>query len=386
MIKRRDFMKLGSLLASGMFYSPVLSYAADPDTRLKTAGRKVNFIYDGSNLSPIEYSRLLMQMADEGKIKADYYSNGGIVEELENKFASWLGKERAVFMPTGTLANHIAIRSLAGHDRRVIVQEQSHVYNDSGDCVQTLSNLNLIPLGKNRVDFTVDEVEEVIRKTASGRVAMQVGVISIESPVRRQNDRMFSFGEMKKITDFAQQQGIRTHLDGARLFVEAVHNGIMPSDYGKLFNTVYTSLYKCFNASSGAILAGPKELMDPLYHTRRMFGGGLPAVWPFAAVALHFVDGFMDEYKKALDTARTFFTLLRKDERFRIQSFPGGTHIFGLSVSGGDLEKFKNNLEKRNVQLGNPHKEGFSLKINPSINRQTPRMLADMFKGALDSA
>jgi threonine aldolase len=215
---------------------------------------------------------------------------------------------------------------------------------------------------------------------------MRVGVISVESPVRRQDDRMFGFDEMQKISELAVNRGIRTHMDGARLFVESVHSGKHPAAYGKLFDTVYTSLYKCFNAASGAILAGPKKLMDPLYHTRRMFGGGLPAVWPFAAVALQFVDGFITEYQKALQGARTFFTLLAKDERFSINSYADGTHIFKLLVSGGNLIVFKANLAKQSIQLGNPYPGGFVLKINPSLNRQAPENLAKIFSEALDKA
>ena len=75
-------------------------------------------------LTPKEYADLLMRLADKGKIKPDFYSNGGVVEELEHKFAHLLGKEAAVFMPTGTLANHIAIRRLAENNRRVIVPDK----------------------------------------------------------------------------------------------------------------------------------------------------------------------------------------------------------------------------------------------------------------------
>ncbi|MBL0056588.1 MAG: hypothetical protein IPP31_10435 [Chitinophagaceae bacterium] len=87
------------------------------------------------------------------------------MEQLEQKFAALLGKESAVFMPTGTYTNHIAVRKLADHNRRVIVQEQSHFYNDSGDCAETLSGLNLIPAGNKGVDFSVSEVTEIVNQT-----------------------------------------------------------------------------------------------------------------------------------------------------------------------------------------------------------------------------
>ena len=88
---------------------------------------------------------------------------------------------------------------------------------------------------------------------------------------------------------------------------------------------VYVSLYKNFNAPSGAILAGSKSFCYELYHTRRMFGGGMPQVWPFAAVALHYVDSFIEDYKKALIVADRFMQILQKNNVFHIEKIPNGT-------------------------------------------------------------
>ena len=79
-----------------------------------------------------QYSQLLLRVIDEKGIAPDSYSLGGVVEELESRFARVPGKERAIFMPTGTLANHLAVRALAGGSSRVIVQEESHFYQDEG--------------------------------------------------------------------------------------------------------------------------------------------------------------------------------------------------------------------------------------------------------------
>ncbi len=385
-MNRRDFVKLGGIIAASHGYVFSKSTPAADSTKLSDLRRSVNFIYDGSYLSPLEYSNLLMKLADEGKIKPDYYSNGGVVEELEHKFAEWLGKERAVFMPTGTLANHIAVRKLAGCRSRVIVQSESHIYNDSGDCVQSLSNLNLVPLGKDEVCFSLEDVIESVQKTKSGRVETKVSVISIESPVRRKFDRIVSYEKIKKLSDYARSNGIKIHIDGARLFVQAAHEGIPPTEYSAFSDTVYTSLYKCFNAASGAVLAGPKKLLDGLYNERRMFGGGLPFVWPFAAVALQFVDNFISDYNSAYAKAGKLFSLLEKRDKFKIERFPDGTHVFKLLVEGCDLNKFKEGLNKRNVQIGRPRDNGFLIKINPSLNRETADNLAQYFKDAFDEA
>ena len=81
-------------------------------------------------------------------LETDHFSLGGTVKLLEEQMASLLGKESAIFMPTGTLANHLALRHLCQSQKRVIVPEQSHIYNDTGDGLEKLSGLKLIPLGK----------------------------------------------------------------------------------------------------------------------------------------------------------------------------------------------------------------------------------------------
>src|SRR6185436_20432603 len=98
------------------------------------------------------------QRASQGKdVGEDNYLLGGEIERFEQHWATLLGKEAAVFMPSGTLANQLALRALAGNRRRVIVPEMSHVYNDTGDACQTLSALTLLPLAAGTATFTVED-------------------------------------------------------------------------------------------------------------------------------------------------------------------------------------------------------------------------------------
>ena len=208
-------------------------------------------------------------------LRLDSYSLGGNVEQLEKKCAEMLGKEAAVFMPTGTLANHLAIRKLCGIKPRAVVQEQSHLYNDSGDCTTRLSNINLIPLAKERPYFTLEALKAAVEQAESGRVINRVGAIMIESPVRRQSGKIMPFDEMKAVTDYCRDKQIGTHLDGARLYMMSGATNIPPADYAALFDTVYVSLYKYFGAPFGAILAGTAEFTDgivsrPSYVWRRV--------------------------------------------------------------------------------------------------------------------
>jgi threonine aldolase len=289
-------------------------------------------------------------------------------------------------MPTGTLANHIAVRRLANNNRRVIVQEQSHFYNDSGDCAETLSGLNLITTGDNAVDFSVNDVIKIANQTKTGRVETRIGVIAIETPVRRKQDRIFTYGKMKPISDYAKTNGIKMHLDGARLFVQSAHTDITPGNYGALFNTVYTSMYKCFNAPCGAILAGSTQFTESLFNDRRMFGGGLPAAWPFAAIALYYADTFLPDYKMAWLNAQKFFTILKKEERFIFSELENGTHVVRLDIKGKDINRFRDSLAKKNIRLREPVDSGFFLKVNPTINRVQPEILAQLFLDSLKAA
>lgn len=381
---RREVLKLGGALATGAAAAPVAAAAVAESGELARLRQAVNFIYDGSHLSPPEYAHLLGQIATAGPLRPDSYSNGGVVEELERVFARWLGTESAVFMPTGTLANHVALRELAGKRRRVIVQAESHIYNDSGDCAQQLSGLNLFPLAPGRVGFTLQEVEDAVRRSRSGRVETGVGVICIESPVRRMDDAVFGYDEMRRIAAFARDEGIRLHLDGARLFVESVHTGISPARYAELYDTVYVSLYKCFNSVSGAILAGTRDFTENLFHVRRMFGSGLPGAWPFAAVALEFVDDFLEQYASAWRKAEELFRALQRHPAFRIERIANGTHIVPVYVPGTHPERFRERLARQNIHLPQARRQGgFWLRVNPSLNRMAAEDVAGAFMAAL---
>ena len=339
---------------------------------------------DGLGLTAMDQAQLLTRLADEGRIARDSYSNGGTVEELENRFAAVLGKERAVFMPTGTLANHLAVRALAGGTGRAIVQAESHLFNDSGDCVQTLSAITLMPLAAGSGTFTLDDVQETISRTASGRVTRPVSVISIETPVRRRFGEMFDHGEMNRITAYARRHGIRLHLDGARLFLQSAYTGTNVAEYARPFDTVYVSLYKYFNAVSGAILAGPRALLDDMYHTRRMFGAGLPGVWPFAAVALHHLPGFDDRFRTAVAVSESFIEQVTRHQAFSAARMPAPTNLFWLRVAAPDLTAFRTRLRDRGIDLGGSRPDGsFLVAVNETWTRSTAGDLVERFVAAV---
>ncbi len=387
---RRDFLKAGATLA-GVGVLPMgraRADAASSPMRGVTVETTVGMSHDGLLFSPKEYAQLLARVTASGGTQEDYYSQGGAVQALEVACAKLLGKEAAVFMPTGTMANHLAIRALAGADRRVIVQHESHFYNDTGDGAQTLSQLTPLPLARGKATFTLADVEEAVGRTASGRVETRVGVIAIESPVRRKAGEQFALDEMQRIASYARTQGIRLHLDGARMLLASAYSGVSPAEYASLFDTVYISLWKGLNAASGAMLAGPRSLLDRMYHTRRMFGGGLPQAWPYAAVALHFLDGFVDRFRSGVQVSEAFISALQSQGNVRAERIPNGTNIFRIPLEGVPAGRMVAALASRGIEVSAPAAGAASitLLVNESWSRRTGAELATEFLRAMGKA
>src|SRR5882757_4862675 len=160
LMRRRSFLA-APLAAYPMAASPLA--AAEPEARIYAFG-------DGIPHTPAEYAQLLTTLTNNGSLAADDFSRGGVVVQLESRVASLLGKEAAVWLPTGTLANHLAIRLLAGNHQRVLMQSESHLFNDCGDCAQALSGLHLVPLAPGRATFTLEDVERAAYDASMGRV------------------------------------------------------------------------------------------------------------------------------------------------------------------------------------------------------------------------
>jgi len=377
-IDRRDFIRMGSVGAAGL---GLTGAAVSSAAGVLEANRPVFFHGDGLNLGPREYANILAGITTDGDLEEDYYSNGGVVEELEKRMAGILGKERAVFLPTGTLANHLAIRLLceANGGRRVVTQAESHVSNDVGDDCETLAGLRVLGLAQGEVGFTLEA------RARASRVKVGIGTISIESPVRRKLGGVFDFEEMSRISSWAASEGIGRHLDGARLFIGAAYTGIPVDRWAGLFDTVYVSLWKYFNAGSGAILAGPADLLDGLFHTRRMYGGSLIRGWVYAAVAQHFLDGFEDRLQRGIAVSEDLFSRIEKHPAFTLRRTPGGSNVFVLDVRGTDPKVFQERVAAAGISMREPRDDGsIVVQVNETWASVAGEELGRRMDAALD--
>ena len=379
-VSRRGFVgALGATAGLGClpYTSVFASTPAEPERAVHTAG-------DGIGITPREYAALLNKLCQGKEVADDNYLLGGEVEAFEQHWATLLGKETAVFMPSGTLANQLALRALAGTKRRIIVPEMSHIYNDTGDACQTLSGQTLLPLAAGKATFTQADVEAVLTRTAGGRVATDVGAIVIESPIRRLAGQMFDWDEAKRMSAFARDKGIGMHLDGARLFIASAYTGISPAEYAAHFDTVYVSLWKYFNCGIGAILAGPKRVLDGMFHARRMFGGNLAVGWNAALVARHYMDGFEGRLKSAVQHSENFYAAMAKHPRMAVERIPNGTNVTRVTFKGVSATDVARRLAERGIGMpAPPGAATVTLSVNETWNRMPAADLIRAFEQSL---
>ena len=358
-----------------------------------TLNKSISFSGDGLPNSPQILADNIQNLPDISSIKPDSYSIGGIVDELEFKFSKIFNKEKSIFLPTGTLANHLAIRELSGMNSKVIVPEQSHIYQDSGDTLQSLSGINLIPSGLNSPCYELNELEEIIFKNNISRVPKNIGCIVIESPVRRQKGKVIPYEQMKLITDFAKSHNIKTHLDGARIYMMSAATKVSIHKYSSLFDTIYCSLWKYFGAPWGAILAGPEEIIDGMHHTRRMFGGSIPNSSLNAAIILNGINNFEDKMNNAYDQGIIFFKMLNDSEKYKIYFNNNHSNVFQMHVDTEDnYNKIRSNLINNNIYLPDLNRETYGIinsenlvdvRINISLLNQPIEEIYKHFMNAL---
>jgi len=344
--------------------------------------RTVFLMGDGVPRSPAQWTALLARVLPKDTRVSDSYLRGGAVTELERRFASLLGKEEALFLPTGTLANQLAVRVLCGEHRRALVQHESHLYRDESDAAQLLSGINLVPLAPGRPGPSPDEVAAAVDASLQPPFPVIVGAISLESPVRRAGGAMLDIESVRAISTFARSKSIRLHLDGARLLLASARPGFDVRAYSALFDTVYVSLYKYLDAPFGAVLAGDKETIGRVRALRHVFGGGLAQAWPAAVPALHALDGFQERFRAAMVAAERLFSALERAGGFKLIRVEQGTHVFTLEISPERQSGLAARLSKAGVLMLEPKQNQTEISINETLLRRDTAYLVRAFLGA----
>jgi threonine aldolase len=312
----------------------------------------------------------------------DSYLNGGAVAQLEARFSALLGKEDTVFMPTGTLANHVALRLLCGEARHALVQQESHVYRDESNCVSTLSGINLVPLAAGKTAPTIAELTEAIARAELGPYPIKVGAISIESPVRRKQGATVPAALVAEIAAVARAHKIPMHLDGARLLLMCGIDGFDIQQYCAPFDTVYVSLYKYLGAPFGAVLSGTKAMMAQARELRHLFGGTIYHGWEAALPALDSLDGAVARHTNVRAAGERLLAGLEKTPGFTVERVENGSNIVVITVSSERQAGLAARLKQANIRAGQVTDGRLQLQFNETLLRRDTAYLLAAFAPA----
>jgi threonine aldolase len=327
-----------------------------------------------------EPARLQALLDKHGK-PADSYLASGAVLELEAKFSALLGKEDTVFMPTGTMANHLALRLLCGENKHALVQQESHVYRDESDTVTILSGINLVPLAPGRAAPTLAEIDAAIERAEVGPYPIKVGAIALESPVRRADGAGLRPELVAAIAQRARAKRIGMHLDGARLLLLSGSAGFDVKPYCAHFDTVYVSLYKYLGAPFGGVLSGAKPMMARARELRHIFGGTIYHGWQAALPALDALDGAEARFARVRTAGDQLLAALERTPGVTVRRVTDASNIAFLEWSPQRLNGLEARLQQANVRIGKVQEGKVQISFNESILRRDTAYLVKALAG-----
>jgi threonine aldolase len=213
--------------------------------------------------------------ADE---RADVYGKGRLIEDLEGRIAGLLGKPAAVFMPSGTMVQTIALRVWCGRRGATTIglHPLGHLERNESQAYRTVHGLAAHYLGDDSRQFTAKDLEAVPEK---------LGAVVLEMPLRPLGCVLLPWQDLTALSELARARGIPLHLDGARLWESQPYYGRSLAEIAGLFDSVYVSFYKGLGAIAGAALAGPKDMVDEARLWQHRQGGRLVQLFPYALSA-----------------------------------------------------------------------------------------------------
>ena len=276
---------------------------------------------------PTPAMRAAMAAAEVGD---DVLGEDPTVNALQRQTAELLGKEAALFVPTGTMANQIAVGVHAGPGDELLCDATAHVYVWEGGGIARLSGVTARPLnGDGGLLTTADLVDKV--RPDDGHYA-RTRLVCLENTHNRGGGRVHPIDQVAAISAWACSQGLATHLDGARLWNAVAASGVPAADWASHFDTVSVCFSKGLGAPVGSALAGAAEALRKAHRLRKVFGGGMRQAGIIAAAALyaldHHVDRLADDHRNAQVLARA----VEQTDGLELEAGPVETNLVWVAV------------------------------------------------------
>lgn len=301
---------------------------------------------------PSKEMREAMASAEVGD---DVYGEDPTVNKLQEKITELLGKEAALFVPSGTMGNQLCIKSHTQPWDEVICDKDAHIYNYESGSIAGLSHVQVMPVnGKNGI-FTADQVEEVIRPEAY--YLPKTKLVCIENTHNRGGGSIFPIDEIKRIKNVVDKYGLKFHLDGARLWNASIATGISMKEYSSYFDSVSVCLSKGLGAPVGSVIAGSKEFIKIAHRYRKAWGGGMRQAGILAAAGLFAIEHNFKRLAEDHRRAKYFAKEISKISRIKIDPDSVQTNIILFEVEGLTAQEV---VEK----IKDPSKTGDSLLLS----------------------
>lgn len=301
---------------------------------------------------PSKEMREAMASAEVGD---DVYGEDPTVNKLQEKIAELLGKEAALFVPSGTMGNQLCIKSHTQPWDEVICDKDAHIYNYESGSIAGLSHVQVMPVnGKNGI-FTADQVEEVIRPEAY--YLPKTKLVCVENTHNRGGGSIFPIDEIKNIKNVVDKYGLKFHLDGARLWNASIATGISMKEYASYFDSVSVCLSKGLGAPVGSVIAGSKEFIKIAHRYRKAWGGGMRQAGILAAAGLFAIEHNFKRLAEDHRRAKYFAKEISKISRIKIDPNIVQTNIVLFEVDGLTAQEVV-------AKVKDPSKTGDSLLLS----------------------
>jgi threonine aldolase len=295
---------------------------------------------------PTDEMREAMARAEVGD---DVYGEDPTAILLQERAAEIMGTEAALFVPSGSMGNQIAVRLHTEPGQEVIIEERSHMFNLEMAGMAVISGALAHPIRCRDGMMDWDSIAAAIRPRSS--YYAQTGLVAVENTQNLAGGTVMTFECMKEIAERAHERGLPIHLDGARIFNAAIVLKRDVAEIASLFDSVMFCLSKGLGAPVGSIIAGTREFIDRAVPVRRMLGGGMRQVGVIAAAGLVALEKMTARLEEDHANAQFLAMGLAEIQGVRIDPERVQTNIvvFDIRDTGQTTEEFSARLKQRGV-------------------------------------
>jgi threonine aldolase len=267
--------------------------------------------------------RKVMYNAEVGD---DVFKEDPSVNKLEEYAAELLGKEAALYVPSGVMGNQICLNVLTNPGDEVICERDAHIFNYESGSPAALSGIQLFPIeGKHGV-ITPDQVEPIIRPT-SAYYMPRTKVIEVENTHNRGGGTIWPIENIVALKNLAKKYHLFYHLDGARIWNASVATGISVKEYASHFDSISCCLSKALGAPVGSIIAGSKDFIKEAFRVRKAWGGGMRQVGILAAAGLYALQNNIERLKEDHEKAKYLADRIKANPNLEIDMEAVQTNI-----------------------------------------------------------